>query len=106
MAFARMLPTSEESAAAYHTDVSTKRLIAGLSWNLQWRRDFLWADWNASAIIDSLFFATSELPERPRSNTQVTSASAWGPARSRDTRRRMYSAKETPSSLARCRARR
>src|SRR5712692_2674092 len=49
----------------------------------------------------SLSRAMSEPPKLPRSNT-----SAWTPPRSRATRRRTYSARETPSSPARRRDRR
>src|ERR1700730_1280428 len=60
----------------------------------------------ASETLASLFRATSEQAEAPRSNTAAGLADAGEFPRSRATRRRMYSARDTPRSLARRRARR
>src|SRR5437016_1061800 len=51
--------------------------------------------------MESFSAAISEPPETPRSNTQSRLALGLGRTRSRATRRRTYSANETPISLAR-----
>ena len=56
---------------------------------------------NASATIASFSAAMFDPSDRPRSKTAAGSALVSGRARSRATRRRTYSAMETPSSLAR-----
>ncbi len=56
--------------------------------------------------MESLSFTTSEPPELPRSKMRSTLIVVLGRVRSRATRRRKYSARDTPSSLARWRARR
>src|ERR1700728_1208570 len=56
--------------------------------------------------MESLSVAISAPPELPRSKMRSTSIAVLGRARSRATRRRTYSARDTPSSLALCRARR
>ena len=57
MAFARGLLASDESAAAYQMDVSTKRLMSAPSYR---RRERWGADKKASASIAPLLFAMSE----------------------------------------------
>src|SRR6266513_872555 len=56
--------------------------------------------------MESFWLAMSEPPELPRSKIRSTRAAVSGRARSRATRRRKYSARDTPRSLARWRARR
>src|SRR5882762_3209867 len=56
--------------------------------------------------MESFWLAMSEPPELPRSKIRSTRAVVSGRARSRATRRRKYSARDTPRSLARWRARR
>src|SRR5215469_1960960 len=56
--------------------------------------------------MESFWLAIFESPELPRSKMQSTGAAVSGRARSRATRRRKYSARDTPRSLARWRARR
>jgi hypothetical protein len=56
--------------------------------------------------MESLSIAISAPPELPRSKMRSTAMAVSGRARSRATRRRTYSARDTPSSLARLRARR
>src|SRR5205823_7611764 len=55
---------------------------------------------NASPIMASLFLAISEPPELPRLNSAVISALGRAAPRSFATSWRMYSANETPISLA------
>src|SRR6266850_3934502 len=56
--------------------------------------------------MEPFWLAMSEPPELPRSKIRSTRAAVSGRARSRATRRRKYSARDTPRSLARWRARR
>ena len=56
--------------------------------------------------MESLSLAISAPPELPRSKMRSTAMTVSGRAKSRATRRRTYSARDTPSSLARWRARR
>src|SRR5258708_34267069 len=56
--------------------------------------------------MEYFWLAMSEAPELPRSKIRSTRAVVSGRARSRATRRRKYSARDTPRSLARWRARR
>src|SRR6266566_7116079 len=56
--------------------------------------------------METFWLAMSEPPELPRSKIRSTRAAVSGRARSRATRRRKYSARDTPRSLARWRARR
>jgi hypothetical protein len=51
--------------------------------------------------MESFWLATSEPPELPRSKIRSTLPAVSGRARSRATRRRKYSARDTPRSLAR-----
>jgi hypothetical protein len=56
--------------------------------------------------MEFLSLAISVPPELPRSKMRSTAMAVSGRAKSRATRRRTYSARDTPSSLARWRARR
>src|SRR5205807_2376653 len=56
--------------------------------------------------MESFWLAISDPPELPRSKIRSTRAAVSGRERSRATRRRKYSARDTPRSWARWRARR